>query len=178
MPSHDGPRTLEWKWWVQPEAIESLEGGRTPADAPVMLELHVGGVVASSAGMTPVEGKQQIELALDHWSRVKRELGYSVPPSQERLLSPMNLGSPGWRAAVDDLTKARARKVAGDSYHVLQDVFDAFEAVVPQPYKIANWTPLLDRLPEQRREGVAAMLSASARWSTRSVDIATRRVLR
>jgi hypothetical protein len=159
LPAQGGPGSIEWKWWVQPEDIEALEAARNPADAPVMLELHVNGIASTEAGVTAIDGSEQIELPLHQWNRLKESLGFSVPPSQQRLLSPMNLASPPWTGAVASLDKARARLTAGDSYHALQDVFDAFESVVSQPYRTENWMPLLEHVQEQKRDGVAALLS-------------------
>ena len=159
-PASSGPRSLEWRWWLQREELEALHAARTPAEAPVILELHVSGIVTSTSfAPVAVEGNQQLDIPLEDWRRIERDLGYAVPPSQERLLTPMNLASPAWTEAIAALTNARGRLLAGYSYHALQDVFDAFESVVGQPYSRANWLPLIEDLPEQKRDGVAAMLS-------------------
>ncbi len=158
-PSSGGPRSLAWQWWLQREELEALHATRSAADGPVTFELHVNGLVTSVVGPVAVQGSQQLDISLEEWRRIERELGYAVPPSQERLLSPMNLASPAWTEGVAALANARARMVGGDTYHALQDVFDAFESVVSQPYIKANWLPLLGDLPEQKGDGVAAMLS-------------------
>lgn len=159
LPSRDGPASLSWKWWLQPEDAEAIDGARTPTSTPLMLNLHVHGAASINGALIPVHGNTQVDLPLHEWNQLKQALGASIPPSQQRLLSPMNLASPAWTKAVASLDGARARLTAGDSYHALQDIFDAFEVIVSQPYSRAAWLPLMEHVPEQKREGIASALS-------------------
>ena len=166
-PSSDGRGSVKWLWRLVPEEIEAVESARTPAEGPLHLWLHIAGVAAIDGAPTPLTGDQQIELSPSEWQRVQADLGYQVPPSQERMLSPANLQSPAWRYAAEHLAKARGRLAAGEGYDAMQDVLGEFESLVSGPYKVEAWKSWLAGLPEQKANGIASLLAGYCTYLNR-----------
>lgn len=158
-PSSATVGSLTWLWRLLPEEIEALEAARTAGDGPLNLWLHLAGAAIVADVPVPIIGDQQLELSLSEWQRIQVDLGYEVPTSQERLLTPTNLQSPGWRYAAEHLAKARGRLAAGDGYDAMQDALSEFESLASGPYKSEVWKSMLTELPEQKADGIAHLLA-------------------
>lgn len=172
VPPHERPlsasqHSLAWLWRLLPEEIEALESNRSAAEASVGLSLQVTGIGLVDGTPVALVGESQIELSAEEWQRIKVQLGYGVPPSYERLLTPANLRSPSWRYASDRLAKARERLAAGDAYDAMQDALNAFEALEPAPYDSRSWAAGLGDLPAQKAEGIARLLAGYCSYLNR-----------
>lgn len=161
-----------WLWEVRPEDFELVERSNSnQGTAPLIFNLGLTGLaklVDAQSGqflneIVPVRANSQVTIELSHWQRLMQYMEYTVPPSQAALAGASSLGHPSWSDASKRLDNARAHHRRGEDYDALRECLSILESLVTAPYTADSWKQRLSTaIPEQKRIGIAEMLSGVA----------------
>jgi hypothetical protein len=157
---------LEFLWVLEPFEIEALEKVRAPGQ-PLRVRVDVQGLLKTDSNIMEVRGDGSIEVAVSEWTTLLELYGYPVAPSIVDLVSGVTTGGGAWAAAVDRLAPARRHLREGETYAALSACLGEFEKLAHKPYLAASWTPKFGPVPDQKRDGVAAMLSGLCSYLNR-----------
>jgi hypothetical protein len=149
---------LEFLWVLESAEIEELERVRSPGH-PLRVRVYAQGLLKTEGNILEVRGDGSIEVPVSEWAGLLETYGYRVPPSVADLLSSFTTGGEAWTGAIDRLEPARRHVHKGETYAALAACLGEFEKLVQKPYVASSWTPRLGAVPDQKRDGLAGLLS-------------------
>jgi hypothetical protein len=161
-----------WLWEIRPEDFEVVERANSnQGTAPIIFNCEITGLVKPIDAETgqflndiwPVRGSSQVTIELSHWQRLMQYMEYTVPPTQAALAGSSAIDHPSWSDSAKRLDNARAHHRRGEDYDALRECLSTLESLVTAPYTADSWKERLSTtIPEQKRIGIAEMLSGVA----------------
>ncbi len=168
-PAAPNTRTrVSWTWKLTPEDVERIEQARSrQLAAPLTLSITASGSIQLRDGVYAFSGDGPLTIATSDWEVLLKSLGYTLGPSNLAIVGGATRESGAWRDAERRLEEARRHLRAGKDYDALGACLGELEGLVTGPYKEASWKALVDGMPDQKAESVAAWFAAFATYLNR-----------
>jgi hypothetical protein len=152
-----------WLWHLTANDIEVIEQqrARIGSAAPILFGVALEGVGVVAGSPIGFHGDTQMSIAASEWVDLIRQLGYSMPPPIDELVSQSMTASDVWKHSRERLAKAWRQLALGDDHAALQSAYRLFDDVVRNPYR-ADWTTILGAtdVPAEKLKAISALLNA------------------
>lgn len=168
---------VTFTWHLTPSDLEEIERQRCGARYVTFNVILQGIALVTrefASELHPIRGQSQLTLSVTEWEdKVLKPLGYSLPPSWERLMPDAERREHReWTDAEKRLDEARKFLRRGEARDAVGSVLDAFESILSGPYDSKHWMAKLqavpdDILPPQKREATADMLAGFCTYLNR-----------
>jgi hypothetical protein len=133
-------------WWIAGEAqVAPPEPSGPATDWPAMHELRADGIM---------------KIAASDWEQLLADLKFDpVLAAVDALVTRLVTDDHSWSDAENRLTQARSRLRRGETYAAMAACLSELERHASLPYKDGNWRSRFSGLPEQKSEGLAALMA-------------------